>query len=93
MERLHPGSLEDDARRPAGFEEEESVVTRMSDACSDLVTRQGLVVAFTHGAVLRSLCASLGAGRKRFSHLEGLCLGDDLKVLGRIGPVCRGGAN
>jgi probable phosphoglycerate mutase len=87
LESAHPGALEDDALRPDGFEFATAVVARMRDACSELVANPGLVVAVTHGAVLRLLAGDLGASAERFRHLEGLCLGPDLTVLGRIGPL------
>lgn len=84
LEALHPGALEDDDRRPDGFEPAVDVGHRMRAACVDLAAKDGLVVAFTHGAALRVLARELGADGARFAHLEGLCLGEDLSVLGRV---------
>jgi probable phosphoglycerate mutase len=87
LEAQHPGALENDHLRPAVFEPTSDVVARMRAACDDLTSHDGLVVAFTHGAVLRELARELGDRGDRFAHLEGLCLGEDLTVLGRIGPL------
>jgi len=87
IEQLHPGSLEDDALRPEGFEPESVVVARMRAGCAELLARPGLTLAFTHGAVLRVLARELGEGGGRFSHLEGLVLGEGFALLGRIGPL------
>jgi probable phosphoglycerate mutase len=84
LEALHPGALEDDDLRPDGFEPAVDVGHRMRDACVNLAAKDGLVVAFTHGAALRVLARELGADGARFAHLEGLYLGEDLSVLGRV---------
>lgn len=84
MEATHPGSLEDDRLRP-GFEPRPDVFARMDAACRDLLTTPGLVAAFTHGAVMRLFEAHLGGPGDRFTHLEALCLGEDMSVLGRAG--------
>lgn len=84
LEALHPGALEDDDLRPDGFESSADVAHRMRAACYDLGDLDGLAVAFTHGASLRVLARDLGGDGRRFAHLEGLCLGADLSMLGRI---------
>jgi broad specificity phosphatase PhoE len=81
---LYPGALEDDGLRPEGFEPSAEVGHRMRAACADLTGNDGLVVVFTHGAALRVLARELGTDGSRFAHLEGLFLGDDFSVLGRI---------
>ena len=84
LEALHPGCLQDDDLRPDGFEPAAEVARRMYAACAELVKTGGLVVAFTHGAALRILSRGLCGDGRRFVHLEGLCLGEDLSVLGRV---------
>ncbi len=86
LEDAHPGSLEDDNLRPEGFEPAEEVLERMLAACSDLLARGVVVVAFTHGAVLRVLDGAVGGSGRRFRHLEGLELvadGSDVRALRR----------
>lgn len=78
LEAAFPGALDDDARRPEGFEPADDVVARMRSACVDLLGLGGFVVAITHGAVLRLLERSLGGPGGRFRHLEGLELAADL---------------
>lgn len=69
LEAAHPGALEDDALRPGGFETVEDVVTRMRAAVTELSDRAGVVLAITHGAVLRLLEKDLGGPGARFGHL------------------------
>jgi len=83
LEAAHPGALDDDALRPAGFEPAERVLVRMLDASRELLTRPGNTIAFTHGAVLRILEADLGGTGRRFAHLEALILRPGLTLIGR----------
>ena len=84
LEAHHPGALDSDALRPDGFEAADVVISRMRTACEELLHRDGLVVAFSHGAVMRLLAAEIGDDASRFGHLESLCLGDELSVRGRL---------
>lgn len=83
LENAHPGALEDDSRRPEGFETVASVVSRMQAASKNLLEVEGTVVAVTHGAVLRLLEKSLGGPGSRYAHLEALVLGPGLTLVGR----------
>jgi broad specificity phosphatase PhoE len=86
LEDAHPGSLEDDSLRPEGFEPAAEVLERMLAACSDLLDKGVVVVAFTHGAVLRVLDVAAGGTGRRFAHLEGLELvanGPNVRALRR----------
>jgi probable phosphoglycerate mutase len=88
LEAAHPGALEDDARRPEGFEPVDAVVSRMIAACQELLTQQGRTVAITHGGSLRLLATALNVPGRRFEHLEGLVIGGAVQVIDR----CRFGA-
>ena len=83
LEAAHPGALEDDALRPDGFEDARDVVARMRGAATDLLNHSGVVVAITHGAVLRLLEKNLTNTGARFGHLEALVLGPGLVIVGR----------
>jgi broad specificity phosphatase PhoE len=83
LEAAHPGALEDDALRPDGFEDAREVVLRMRAVASELLEHSGVVVAITHGAVLRLLEKDLNGTGTRFGHLEALVLGPGLVVVGR----------
>lgn len=94
LEAAHPGALEDDARRPVGFEPLAAVTARMQAVAIELladpcvspmpIDADATVLAVTHGAVLRALELSLGGTGVRFGHLEGLVLGRDLTLTGRV---------
>jgi broad specificity phosphatase PhoE len=84
LEAAYPGALENDTLRPEGFEAAGDVVTRMRDVSSELLEHAGVVVAVTHGAVLRLLEKDLGGSGARFSHLGALVLGPDLVIVGRV---------
>lgn len=83
LEAAHPGALEDDDLRPDGFELADDVVARMRAAATALLARDEIVVAFTHGAVLRLLDRDLGGSGARFSHLDALELTAGLVIAGR----------
>lgn len=83
LEELHPGSLKDDSLRPEGFEDQEEVIRRMRAAAADLLNREETVMAFTHGAVMRTLERHLGGSGARFGHLEALILKPGLVISGR----------
>lgn len=83
LEAAHPGALDDDALRPDGFEPAAAVVTRMRVAADELLEHGGLVVAVTHGAVLRLLDKDLGGTGARFGHLDALVLAPGLVITGR----------
>jgi broad specificity phosphatase PhoE len=83
LEAAHPGALEDDALRPDGFEDARDVVARMRAAATELLDLSCVVVAITHGAVLRALEKDLTGTGARFGHLEALVLGPGLVVIGR----------
>jgi broad specificity phosphatase PhoE len=83
LEAAHPGALEDDALRPDGFEDAEDVVARVRAVATELLEHNGVVVAVTHGAVLRLLEKDLTGTGSRFGHLEALVLGPGLSVIGR----------
>ena len=87
LEAAHPGALEDDALRPEGFEPAVDVAARMRAATTELLEHAGVVVAVTHGAVLRLLEKDLGGTGARFGHLEALVLGPGLVVVGRANFV------
>lgn len=88
LEAAYPGALEDDALRPDGFESLDEVCTRMRAACEDLLAMNQIVMAFTHGAVMRAFESHLtGAPARRFAQLEALVLGPNLTVLGRLTPL------
>lgn len=83
LEAAHPGALEDDALRPDGFEDARDVVDRMRSAADELLDHNGVVVAITHGAVLRLFEKDLTGTVTRFGHLEALVIGPGLVVMGR----------
>lgn len=83
LEAAHPGALEDDALRPGGFEDARDVAARMREAADELLGHNGVVIAITHGAVLRLLEKDLTGTGTRFGHLEALVLGPGLVVIGR----------
>ena len=83
LEDAHPGALADDALKPECFEPAGDVVARMRAAATELLEHDSVVVAITHGAVLRLLEKNLGGTGTRFSHLEALVLGPDLVIVGR----------
>jgi glucosyl-3-phosphoglycerate phosphatase len=91
LEAAHPGALEDDALRPEGFEAAGDVVARMRSAATELLEHAGVVVAVTHGAVLRLLEKDLGGTGARFSHLEALVLGPGLAIASRVDFLPVGG--
>lgn len=76
-----------ESRHLDGYETVASVRDRMLGACTELSWNLGLVLVFTHNAAMRVLESHLGDARGHFENLEGLCLGEDLSVLQRIGPV------
>ena len=90
LEAAYPGALGDDALRPEGFEAAGNVVARMRAVSSELLEHVSLVVAVTHGAVLRLLEKDLGGSGARFSHLEALVLGPDLVIVGRVNFLVAG---
>lgn len=90
LEDAHPGALEDDALRPEGFEPARDVVARMRVAATELLEHGGVVVAITHGAVLRLLEKDLGGTGARFSHLEALVLGPGLVIVSRVNLLVAG---
>jgi broad specificity phosphatase PhoE len=55
----------------------------MRAAATELLDLSGVVVAITHGAVLRALEKDLTGTGTRFGHLEALVLGPGLVVIGR----------
>lgn len=83
LEAAHPGSLDDDALRPDEFETAEEVVGRMREVATELLNHGGVIVAVTHGAVLRLLEKDLTNAGERYGHLEALVLGAGLVVVGR----------
>ena len=83
LESAHPGSLNDDTLRPGEFETAEEVVYRMREVATELLNHGGVIVAITHGAVLRLLERDLANTGERFDHLEALVLGAGLVVVGR----------
>ena len=83
LEAMYPGALEDDALRQDGFEDARDVVARMRAVATELLEYSGVVVAITHGAVLRLLEKDLTGAGMRFGHLEALVLGPGLVVVGR----------
>ncbi len=83
LEAAHPGALDDAALRPDGFEDARDVVARMRAAATELLGHNGVVIAVTHGAVLRLLEKDLTGTGSRFGHLEALVLGPGLVVIGR----------
>ena len=55
----------------------------MREVATELLNHGGVVVAVTHGAVLRLLEKDLTNAGERFGHLEALVLGAGLTVIGR----------
>ena len=55
----------------------------MREVATELLNYGGVVVAITHGAVLRLLERDLANTGERFGHLEALVLGAGLIVVGR----------
>lgn len=90
FEKKNPGALQDDLLRPNDFESELDVAQRMTKACMECLTSQGLSMLFTHGASMRILDKSLGGSGTRFNHLDALCLDGDLRVVGRIAFLPQG---
>lgn len=85
LDAVYPRSVEDLEWNPEGFEPMPTVIERMRAACIDMLRANTLVVAFTHGAVMRALESELtGLPARRFGHLEGLALGDGLRCLRRV---------
>ena len=83
LESAYPGALNDDTLRPVEFEAAEEVARRMREVATELLNHGGVVVAVTHGAVLRLLEKDLTNAGERFGHLEALVLGAGLTVIGR----------
>ncbi len=75
IERDFPGYLAGH-RRPPGWEEDESLLARASDALGRLVDAHRLddgadVLVVTHGGLIYAIEDTLGAGRVRMGNLDG----------------------
>lgn len=87
LERAYPGSIENDALRPEGYESEKSVYARVLPALHDSLQHEGLVIVVSHGAVFRLIEKYFGGSGERFSHFEGLAFNQDLALLGRVHAI------
>ena len=87
LERAYPGSIENDALRPEGYESEKSVYARILPALEDSLEYDGLVVVVSHGAVFRLIERYFGGTGERFKHLEGLAFNKDFALLGRVHTI------
>ena len=87
LEKMYPGSIENDALRPEEYESEKSVYDRILPAMRDSLKFDGLVLVVSHGAVFRLIDRYFGGTGERFKHLEGLVFDQDSKLLGRVNAI------